>query len=90
MAKNRNKKDGLTSTDMVLGGVGLLIVGKLLLFPSMSRAEAVQILMAAGHNPDPSFGDDYVIAWARAVKKRLSQFRLGKSIYSTQTGKKIA
>ena len=93
MAKKKNK-DGFTTTDYIVGGSALFLIGKYLLFPSMTREDAVKIIVAAGHTSQDYtdqklWGTNYLTAWAAALRKNFPTFKLNNSLYDTKTGKKI-
>lgn len=86
------KKKGLQSSDYLVGGIAALLIGKFLFFSKMSRTEAINVLRAAGHTgitDTPDWTDNYLIAWATAVRKKSPTFKLNNNLYDTLTGRKI-
>ena len=66
------------------------------MFMRMTREKAINILNELGNfqvkldsQNSKIYQDDYLIAWAKALKKDDNSFDLGDSTYSTKTGKKI-
>ena len=56
-----------------------------------NRKDADTIFMEAFGKPsNPSYGDDYVFAWATALLNKKSDFELNGKTYSSKTGKQIA
>lgn len=56
-----------------------------------NRVDADKIFMDKfGKTSNPSYGDDYVFAWATALRDGNASFSLGEKKYNTKTGKQTS
>lgn len=56
-----------------------------------NRVDADKIFMEKFGKPsNPSYGDDYIFAWATALRNGDVSFSLGAKKYDTKTGKQIS
>jgi hypothetical protein len=72
---------------LVLGA----LVASYFLFFKMTKEKALKIIVAAKEGRVAStysgFGDDFLIEWAKAIKKNSPDFTLNGKMYDTLTGK---
>jgi hypothetical protein len=71
--------------------LSLLGVGSYFLFFHLTKDKAIKIIVAAASGRTSAtyatFGDEYLIAWAKAIKAKSPSFVDGGKTYDTLTGK---